>query len=870
MNPNPNYLPPRLAARFLRWYCRSELLDEVAGDLYELFQRRVEVKGLRRAQLLYWFNVLMFLHPDYIRKRNQQYFRNSIAMFKQNLLLTIRSFQRYRSTFLINLLGLSTGLACAILIFLWVSDELSVDKFHINNDRLYQLLEENQNTEGRWIGPFTAGLLAETLKEEFPEIDYSVPARLVPEGNTLSLGDKSLKAEALFAGPDFFQAFSFGLTSGDPSQVLTDKKNIVISEALAKSLFTNPAQAVGKTVAYNQNQEFQVAGVFEDTPANSSLQFDFVLPFAVYQEMNANTLDWNFNTTQAFVVLREDASLAAFNQKISGFLQTRREESNTILWVRPFSDAYLYGNYEEGELSGGRIAYVRLFSIIAVFILIIACINFTNLTTARATRRLKEIGIKKAIGVRRSSLVFQYLGESVLVAIISLLVAVLLVGLFLPQFNSITGKELSMMVEIPMMLTLLGITIGTGLVAGAYPAIYLSGFSPLKILKGGGSLGKFSMPLSDLLARKGLVVFQFVVSVILIVAVLVVYQQIAYVQNKNLGYTKENVLYFDLEGKAAENLETFLNEIEQLPYVDNASSIGQTIVGSGLNTFGIDQWEGKPEGVEFPPFEMRPVALGMIELLNIRMLEGRTFSPDYGSEEDKIIFNQAAIAIMGLDDPLGQKVFIRGTALEIIGVTEDFHFASLHEEINPLFFVLRPTWTHKVMVKVKAGQEQSAIDELTKFYQAYNPGFPFDFRFLDEEYQAMYVAEQRVSTLSAYFAGIAILISCLGLFGLSAFTAERRLKEISIRKIMGASSAGIVALLSTEFTHLVLISVGIAVPISFLMARNWLDNFAYSIELKWWYFALAAAVTFIIAWLSVGLQTIKAALINPVESLKNE
>jgi ABC-type antimicrobial peptide transport system permease subunit len=868
--PEDKYTPPRLARRFLRWYCRAELLDEVEGDLAELFERRAKEQGLFRARLRYCLNVLMFLHPDYIRKRKKCY-SNNTAMFRQNMLLALRNFSKYRSSFMINLLGLSSGLACAALIFMWVSDELSIDKFHTNEANLYQVLEESQNAEGSWVGEYSSGLLGETLQKELPEVKYAVPYRLSAEGNTISTEEKHIRGAVLFAGKEFFNTFSFSLAQGSPNQVLSNPDNMVISKAMAQSLFGNDVDVVGKAVEYNQNQVYQVSGVFEGTLPNSSMQFDFVVPFESYMQLNPNTLDWNYNTTKTYVMLRDGASVASFNQKIDDFLQDKREGADGVtLWARPFSDAYLYGNFEDGQLSGGRITYVRLFSIIAIFIVLIACINFTNLSTARATRRLKEVGVKKTIGARRSSLVVQYLSESVLLSVFSLCASILMVSLFQNEFNQITGKALSLFSQPVVIISLLGITLLTGLLAGAYPAFYLSGFSPLNILRGGGLSSKFNISLGDLLARRGLVIFQFTISVILMVAVLVVDEQIDFVQNKNLGYDKENILYFEREGRADENLETFLNELRQLPEVADASAIGQTIVGSGLNTFGIDDWEGKAEGVEYPAFEMRPVAHGMLELLDIGLLSGRSFSDNFSTEESKIIFNQAAIDVMGLEDPIGQKVFIGDTGLEIIGVTENFHFASLHEEIKPLFFVLRPSWTHKVMVKVNAGKEQEAITQLQDFYQDYNPEFPFDFSFLDQEYQVMYVAEQRVSILSRYFAGMAIVISCMGLFALSAFSAERRLKEIGIRKIMGASDLKIIQKLSGEFTSMVLIAIGVGLPISYFSVQFWLNDFAFSIELEWWYFGLSALAVLIIAWISVGYQTIKAASVNPVHCLKNE
>ena len=860
-------LPPRLATRFLRWYCHPELVDEVEGDLHELFQRRVEEQGLWKAKVLYCLNVLMFLHPDYIQKRKHHPI-NHTAMLRHNLLLAFRNFQRHRGTFFINLIGLSSGLACALLIFLWVNDELGVDKLHEKDAQLFQLLEQGQTSEGVWVGEYTSGLLAETLAEEMPEVEYAVASRFREEGITLSTDDKYIQASALFAGEDFFQAFSFDLTQGSRDQVLRDKNAIVISEALAMKLFNTTENIIGRTVNFQDDQPLRVAGIVADIPANSSLQFDFVLSFEKFKELEPNALDWNFNTTKVYVVLAETANPLAFERKIADFLQGKRENSTNTLLTRPFSEGYLYGNYENGKQVRGRIEYVRLFSIIAIFILLIACINFMNLATAKASRRAKEIGVKKAIGAKRETLIVQYLSESMLMASASLLIAILFVLLFLPQFNEITGKQLGLPFNGVLIGSVVGIVAFTGLVAGSYPALYLSGLNSLTMMRGQTS-GTSRNAAKGQWARKGLVVFQFALSVLLIVSVVVVYQQIDFVQMKNLGYEKDNVLYFAIEGRVGEPLETFLSELRGVPGVVNAAGIGQSIV-DGTNSFTIDHWKGKPEGVDFPSFEMRPVTYGLLETLGIEMVTGRTFSLAFGSEDAKIIFNQAAIDMMRLDNPVGEAISIGQSELEIIGVTENFHFRSLHEEIGPLFFVLRPSWTHQVVAKIEAGKERGTIDRLQEFYQAYNPGYSFNYQFLDEDYQALYTAEQRVATLSQYFAGIAILISCLGLFGLAAFTAERRLKEIGIRKILGASDFGIVRLLSGDFTKMVLVAIFIALPVSYFVAQRWLQDFAFSIDLEWWYFAGAGGMALLIAWFTVGLQTVKAARVNPVECLKDE
>ncbi|MEM8966684.1 MAG: ABC transporter permease [Bacteroidota bacterium] len=790
-------------------------------------------------------------------------------MLRHTFLLIYRNFKRFRSTFFINLIGLSSGLACALFIFLWVNDELKVDKFHEKDARLYRIMERQQHANEISVIDHTSGLLAESLAEEVPEVEYAAavaPAEWFGDF-TLSLTEKNVKAPGQFVGEDFFSIFSYNLLQGEASQVLMEKNSIVISEDLARRLFGTADNAVGKTLEWNIlsfSQPVIVSGVFANIPNNSTPQFDFVLSFEAFKEINPGVVEWGNMGPNTFLVLQEGTDVNQFNDKIEHFVSTKAEyQEFRTLFARPYSEKYLYGTYENGVQVGGRIEYVRLFSIIAIFILIIACINFMNLSTAKASRRVKEVGVKKAIGASRSTLVAQYLGESFLMSILSLITAIVLVSALLPQFNMITSKQLSLEFSLPLVVSLLGIILVTGLIAGSYPALYLSGFNPVKVLK-----GKLESSVGEVWARKGLVVFQFVLSVILIVSVWVVYQQISFVQNRNLGYDKSNLISLPIEGKVAENPETFLSEVKRVPGVINASAMQGHIIGNSSFTTGLD-WDGKnPDDVV--KFQNFSVGYDMIETLKLNVMDGRNFSRELGSDSSAIIFNETAIELMGLSNPIGATVNLWGEDRQIIGVVKDFHFESLHEEVKPIFIKLDFSFMMSVVARLEAGKERETLAQLQEFYQDFNSGYTFDYQFVDADYQALYVAEQRVSTLSKYFAGLAILISCLGLFGLAAFTAERRLKEIGIRKILGSSDFGIVRLLSADFTKMVLASIVIALPISYFIAQQWLEGFAFSISLQWWYFAGAGLVALLIAWFTVGLQTVKAARINPADCLRDE
>ena len=855
--------PPKYALKFLRWFCREDYIEEIEGDLTEVFEKQHEASPPKAKWKFFW-SVIRYCRPEFIKSFKTNYYPNHTAMFRHNLLLTYRNFLRYKMSFFINLIGLSTGLACALLIYLWVHDELRVDKFHEKDVQLYQVMENQHNADGIVTTDVTPGLLAESLAEEIPEVEYATPSS-GPEKLTLTVESKDIKAEGQYVGKDFFNIFSYSLIQGHKDQVLADKNAIVISETLAMKLFNTTENIIGKSIEIQHERQFLISGIFKELPSNSSTQFDFVLSFEVYKDDSPWVLDWKNNGVLTYLTLREGSDASHFNQKIAGFVKSHGGEEHVTTFAKPYSENYLYGKYENGQQVSGRIAYVRLFSIIALFILSIACINFMNLSTAKASRRLKEIGIKKAIGAHRNSLISQYLSESLLMAGLSLIAAIVIVMLFLPQFNEITGKHLTVDLDIPLVLAMLIITVLAGLLAGSYPALYLSNFKPVVILK-----GNFNSSVGELWARKGLVIFQFILSIILIVSVLVVYQQIAYTQTKNLGYDKDNILHFEAQGKVEKNLDIFLSEIKNIPGILRASSIGHSLVEGGYRSSSSTvQWAGKnPDDI----VEMENVRVNydMIEMLDIQMIAGRTFSKDYSADSTNIIFNEAAIETMGLKDPIGKVIKLWGEDRQIIGVAENFHFQSFHEEVKPLFFILKPQQTWIVMTKVAAGREKETTMNLEKFYQQYNPGFTFDYRFMDEDYQAQYVAEQRVATLSRYFAVLAILISCLGLFGLAAFTAERRLKEIGIRKILGASNFGIVRLLSGDFTKMVLVAIAIALPVSYFIAKNWLEGFAYRINLEWWFFIGAGLVALLIAWFTVGLQTVKAARVNPTECLKDE
>ncbi|KAA2239777.1 FtsX-like permease family protein [Chitinophaga agrisoli] len=766
---------------------------------------------------------------------------------------------------LLNICSLSTGLACALLIWLWTADELAVDHIFAHNDRLYQVMKNAREPDGHiQTYSMTPGPLSQALAADMPEVEFAtgvyVPAK---QTGVLTAGDTHLRVKEQYVGPDFLQVFSYPLLEGDRLTALREPTKVVITDALALKLFHTTRGVVGKSVTWNNDPysgTYLVAGVVKSPPANATAQFEILFPYALYLRHEANASAWTNSEPNTYILLKAGASQALFSKKLGSYLQAKTGEAYQSLFIRPYSSSYLYGRYVDGVQAGGRIGYIRLFMLVGIFILVIACVNFMNLSTARAAGRSKEVGIKKAVGARRGTLILQYLAESVLLAFLSLIIALLLTLLLLWPLHQLTGKQLSLPLNAGMLLFLVGITLFTGLLAGSYPAFYLSGFAPVRVLK-----GPIKTSARELLVRKGLVIFQFVISVILIVAVLVVYQQVSFIHSKNLGLHKDHVIVLQKDGALANHTTPFLEAASSINGVVHASVFGRALTNNGTGTQGIS-WEGMSPD-QAVTFKYLFVGYGFIETMGIRMLDGQPFTR--GGDSMQIIFNEAAIKAMGLKDPIGKTVTQWKEKKRIVGVVNDFHFESLYEPVKPCFFILAPQSPDagNIAILLRAGSEKATLAQLEQLYKQYNPGFPFSFKFLDQDYQLLYTSENQVAVLFRYFAAIAIVICCLGLLGLAAFTAQRRQKEIGIRKVLGATAGNIVLLLSKDFLTLVLISLPIAFPVAGWMSYNWLQHFAYRISLGASVFLITGAAIVLITLLTVSLQSIKAALADPVKSL---
>lgn len=784
-------------------------------------------------------------------------------MLRNYFITAFRSFSRKKSYTLINVIGLAVGLASSFLIFLWIQDEYRMDRFHVNEAQLYQVMKNDRYSDGQVrTSPAVPKPLAQALEEGFPEVKEAELA-LWGQDMVVTNGEDRYREEGSYVGQDFFEIFSYPFLQGNPKTALRDINAIVISETMARKYFGDQS-AIGKTLRINEQEDVQVTGVFQDVPKYSSITFNFALSVEKFIRDNEWTEDWGNSGLRMFVLLEPQTNLDQINAKIKDIVKEHAAEEVSELFLQPYADRYLYGKFEDGQQAGGRITYVRIFSIVAVFMLIIACINFMNLATARSAQRAKEVGVRKAIGANKKLLVGQFMAESTLIVLLALILAVLLVELALPFFNQLTDKSISVDYTDPMLLgSVLGIAVFTGLLAGSYPALFLSSFQPAQVLK-----GTVRHSSGATLFRRSLVVFQFTVSILLIIGTVVVYDQISYMQNKNLGVDKENLAYMYKEGAMNEQYETFKQTLLQEPGVLSVTASSQNPLDVGHSTES-PEWDGKKPG-ELISFHIINADYDFIETMGIRLVAGRDFSPAFSTDTSKYIINEAAAQAMGMDHPVGERLSVWDKTGKIIGVVKDFHSRSLYEDISPLIIRLAVPATYYVFVRTEAGQTKQALSSMEDVSQAINPAYPFEYKFLDQTFQETYQREEVIGSLADIFAAIAILISCLGLLGLASFTAEQRTKEIGVRKVLGASVSSLVVLLSQDFTKLVLVGFVIASPVAYYLMNQWLQDFAYRTELSVGVFAMAGLAALLIAWLTVSYQSIRAARANPVNSLRSE
>ena len=784
-------------------------------------------------------------------------------MFRNYLKVFLRNILKNKGFSFINIVGLTSGMVCAVLIMLWVQDELAYDRFHQYEDRLYRItLEHHFAGDDILTTEYSPPPLAAALKEEIPEIVET--ARYVMRNRQYRIANGAEyfnESRVGFADPSFFEMFSFGFLLGDPKTALDEPASIIITQAMAEKYF-GKEDPLGKALNIDFNTDLTVTGVIETIPSYSHLQFDFITSLDFFQELWPHSrmdVYWN-NILSTYVLTREDVDLDLLNRKIKSFIKGHFDRSRANIFLQPISHIHLYGLSAEGR----AIQYVRHFSIIAVFVLAVACINFVNLSTARASKRAREVGLRKVVGAERRQLIFQFLGESSLYTIMALVAAFILVGILLPAFNVFTGKHISLdLLNSQNILVTLGVALVSCTLSGFYPAIVLSAFDPAAVLKGSHKTGKKGSGF-----RRSLVLIQFSLSIILMICTMIVYRQLSFIRNTDVGLARDRLIHFRMQTDFHRIYRTLRKDLLGDPNVLRVTAANQIPTEIGSSSSGID-WDGKdPEDV----INMinTHVDFGYIETFDMKMVEGRSFDRHLASDSVNYILNETAARILAKDNVIGERFEMWGKEGKIIGVVKDFHYDHFSNEIGPLILTITPDMFQTVIIKISGADIKQTIRNLEAVWNRIRPGYSFEFHFFDENFEKLHAAEERMGKLFTYFSGLAILISTLGLFGLSSFISIQRSKEIGVRRVLGASVSGLVVLLSREFLKWVVLANLIAWPISGFYMHRWLQHFVYRQNLAPGPFLLSGLLAIFIAVATVSSQSVKAALSDPVKTLKCE
>lgn len=789
-------------------------------------------------------------------------------MLRNYLIITFRNLRKNGFYSFINISGLAIGITCSILIILWVADETSFDKFHPKADRLYQVWV-NAHFDGR-INSWTSVPLPthEAMKPGDANIVRAAVADWGGDHLLASADDKRMSKRGFNVSEEFLEMFQFPLIAGNAEQVLDEASNIVITESTAKAFFGDE-DAMGKIIRVDNQFDLKVAGILQDVPPNSSFQFDFLLPYKHWHSTNEwvrnNESNWGNYSFQVFVELNDPKNKASVENSIRDMLgeHGQDKEMKHAFFLYPLLRWRLYSNFENGVEQGGMSDYVQLFTIIAVFIIVIACINFMNLATARSERRAREVGIRKSVGSRRSQLILQFIGESMIIASISFAVAVLAAQLLLPYYNTLMDKKLFIDYSAKeFWIFSLGLILVTGVVAGSYPAFYLSGFQPVKVLKGKPTIGK-----SASLPRKILVTLQFGFSIFLIISMFVIYNQIQLAKGRDIGYSQENLITVPLNKDYHDNLKTLKVELLASGVVESMVRANSAITNINSNNFV--GWPGKPDELKVI-FTTIVTDYDWAKTMGVKMIEGRDFSEDFKSDSMAIVVNKAAIKIMGLKDPIGTELDLWEKKRKLIGVYDDVLMGSPYDEVKPMFAVL-DDWWGSITIRLKQTNDlQASLKAVETIFKKYGSAYPFEYTFVDVEFQKKFTTINLTSSLASLFAVLAIVITGLGLFGLAAFTAEQRTKEIGIRKVLGASVSSLVNLISRDFSILVIIAFVFWAPLSWWAMNSYLERYTIRTEISWWIFPATGAIALIFTLLIVSTQALRAAHSNPVNSLRNE
>jgi putative ABC transport system permease protein len=849
--------PPRIAEWIIKTAARYEDNDSLFGDIDEEYIKLIEKEGEVFARKWYRRQAIRSL-PVFIH--DMIFWR--FSMLWNFLKVALRNFRKNRIYSIINLFGLTVGLVCSVLIYLWILDETSFDRFHDNADQIYRVL--SGSTETNQYHPYGPGPLAPGLKENFPEVIHSARIFIVDK-NPVGYKDKVMNISICGTDPSFFDVFTFPLLAGDRKTALAAPDGVVMTETTARKLFGNES-SLGKTLRFEwwgRWLDFKVTGVIQDVPVHSHLQFELLLPITFVKASGMRLDLWDSSFLHTYVMLQRSVNTQVFERKLFSWQQNKFPGSKIEYRLEPLKRIHLY-HYA----GGGPVTYVIIFSFIGLLILLIACINFMNLSTARSANRAREVGLRKVVGSSRRLLVKQFLGESFFMCLTALLFALILMMVLLPYFNQFFGKNL-MLIGSPAFVTgLVCIILFTGMVAGGYPAFYLSAFKPTEIFQrsGGGSR-------KSAIFRKSSVIVQFVISMFLIICSIIVYKQLLYIQNRQMGFNREHILQFELRGGLRRQYGSIRNELMKNPDILSISATN----GSFFRRFSTSaaKWEGKQENEDLS-MAIHSVDYDYFDTFGLEMAEGRYFSPDFSTDyEQGIIVNQTAVKAMGMDSPIG-KHFLCPVPYgsdkdgQIIGVVKDYHFRSYYEPIAPLILVIAPGWFSDVYIKIRSGNIHSTLEFIEKTMKRLAPDYVLEYRFLDEAIDSLYQSEYRMKGMIEAGTALAIILALLGLFGLASYSSEKRTKEVGIRKVLGASVPGVVFLLSREYVIFTGMAAVLAWPLAYFIMKGWLGHFAYQVPVGFGIFLWPSLFMLVITLITVIRQTVKTASSNPVDCLRYE
>lgn len=870
MSEQPKHAPPRLAMKLFSWFCHPDYHLDIEGDLVEHFEDNIEEWGLKRARRLFFFDVLLLFRPGIIRPLFARNPFKHPTMLQHHFKISWRQLVKNKGYSFLNISGLAMGMAVVVLISLWVWDELSYNKYHENYDRIARVMI-NQTIDGSiqtsWSSPKQ---FAPALRESYQSNFKYICTTSHFTGRALIVGDKTIGRPGMFVDEDMPQMLSLKMLSGTKTG-LADPYSILISQSTAEALFADE-DPIDQSIQLTTEDLLTVIGVYEDIPDNSSFSnAHFFGSWKLFEQWQPEWVGWGNRWFRTYVQLADNVELGRASAAIKDVTLNHLSEQegarlNPEIFLHPMSKWHLHSDFDQGEVVGGRIKFIWLYGTIGLFVLLLACINFINLSTARSERRAKEIGVRKALGSLRSQLINQFFSEALLIAGFAFALSVALVAVLMPFFNEVSGKEIQDWWSNPTFWLLgIGFTILTGILSSAYPALYLSSFRPGKVLKGSIQTGKrASIP------RKLMVTVQFTVSIALIIGTMVVYQQIQFAKSRPLGYDQSNLVSTYISDKITEKYPVFRDELLQTGVVEEVGKSETFITQTYINNSGFN-WEGKDPGLTEQFYTMR-MSHEFGKTIGWEILQGRDFSKEFASDSLGFVINEAAAEYLGFDDPIGKQIqWGENGFYHIIGVVKNMITQSPYQPVRQMIYFLDYDRSDVVTLKLRTDADIAvALPKIETVFKKFDPVRPFDFQFMDEDYLTKFRGEERIGKLAGFFTLLALLISCLGLFGMIAFVAERRTKEIGIRKVLGASVFGLWQLLTREFIVLVVIAGIIAIPLTYSYMSQWLDNYEYHVQLSAWIFIVALLGAIFVTLFTISLQAMRAAMANPVESLRTD